>query len=93
MPAVPFFLGPYYVDNVDSAFGEAVNASRLFLGSGGITDKDDYVVIGGKPRSLEAAQELAAKLSTTDPAVSDVHGPAAAIEIEGGGWVFCGVAT
>ncbi len=83
---------------VEEAFRTAVADAQYEHGHGGysgtIAEKDGYVLVADEPRTYEAAHALADELiDADDPRVSDKWGPAGAIPLVGGGWLFFGWAS
>lgn len=86
-------------DTVREAFSKGVDQAAWEHGHGGYTgslaEKHSYVVINpGKVYSKEDAFELSDKLlEDDDDRVNDKWGPAGALEVEGGQWLFFGWAS
>ncbi|WP_032381021.1 hypothetical protein [Rhodococcoides fascians] len=78
---------------------EAAKASALHqYGHGGYTgtlaEKDDFIVIPTPPLTSSDAADLAEELiANDDDRISDKWGPAGAIAVEGGQWLFFGFAS
>ena len=78
-----------------SAFLNAVALARTQPGetNGSIAKKERYTVIQTDPVSVEEATEIATRLIDDDDIrIADKHGPAGAIPISDGTWLFFGYA-
>ncbi|MEU3452254.1 hypothetical protein ABZ671_01225 [Micromonospora sp. NPDC006766] len=95
-----------YADGADpaEAFRDACEEARHEYGHRGYTgtlaEKDDYIVIEGKPTPRELAEALASRLvRDDDPRIRDKWGPAGAIAVAAdgstgiAGWLFFGLAS
>lgn len=85
-------------ETVQEAFRAAREQALYDYGHAGYTgtiaEKDGWTVISQTPLPAEDAQALADKLlQEDDPRISDKWGPAGAIPIDGGGWLFFGWAS
>lgn len=84
--------------DVDRAFDNAVRQAQYDYGhsgyTGSIAEKDSYVLVSEVPLDLDDARKLAGSLmDNEDPRIDDKWGPAGAIAIIGGGWLFFGWAS
>lgn len=83
---------------VGEAFAAAVAQAHYDYGhagyTGSIAEKDGWVVITTTPMTHKAAHELADQLmDAEDPRIDDKWGPAGAIPIDTGEWLFFGWAS
>ncbi|TLQ39460.1 hypothetical protein [Streptomyces marianii] len=62
--------------------------------TGTIAEKDDFVLVMDRPLSPDAAEEYAVHLlNTDDERIRDKRGPAGAIPVDDGTWLFVGYAA
>ena len=83
---------------VDDAFRAAQDQARYDHGHSGYTgtiaEKGEWTIVQGSKLALDKAIGLAEKLlDEDDPRVTDKWGPAGAIPIDDGGWLFFGWAS
>lgn len=95
---VAVFVDESWIEPVGEAFAAARETAQEMYGdphySGTIAAKADFLVIADEPVSHSAAEALAHRLiAEHDPRIEDKWGPAGAIPVEGGGWVFFGRAS
>jgi hypothetical protein len=84
--------------NAQAAFAAAVKDAQHESGHGGYTgtiaEKTAFVIVSDGPMEAAAAGALAGTLiDNGDPRVDDKWGPAGAIEIKNGTWLFFGWAS
>ena len=82
----------------EQAFTAAVQQAAWDHGHSGYTgtiaEKTEFVIITNEPMDRPDAQDLAEKLiNEGDERINDKWGPAGAIPIKGGGWLFFGWAS
>ena len=80
------------------AFNDAVRKARDEYGSGAYTgsvaEKSTFVMVTDAPMRLGAAASLANELiNAGDERISEKGGPAGAIQLDGGGYLFFGWAS
>lgn len=92
---------------VFSDFNQATDPKQAFEGarddakwehghggySGSIAEKDSFVIVGDAPTAKEAHKLGSELIDADDPRISDKWGPAGAIRVAAGGWVFFGWAS
>ncbi|MFJ2217933.1 hypothetical protein ACIQVO_36015 [Streptomyces sp. NPDC101062] len=92
------FITPGPSGDVERAFFNAKADALLESGrrryTGTIAEKDDFVLVADRPMSPAAAEEYAVQLlETGDERVRDKRGPAGAIPVDDGSWLFVGNAS
>ncbi|MFK0142472.1 hypothetical protein [Streptomyces murinus] len=85
-------------DDVDTAFDRARDEAAWEHGHGGYTgtiaEKDEFVMVADSPMSPAAAEKYAVHLlNTNDERIRDKRGPAGAIPVDDGTWLFVGYAS
>ncbi|MCX4783888.1 MULTISPECIES: hypothetical protein [unclassified Streptomyces] len=85
-------------ENVETAFFSAREDAAWEFGHGGYTgtiaEKRDFVLITESPMSQDAAETCAQNLlETDDERIRDKWGPAGAIPVDDGTWLFVGYAS
>lgn len=98
MGAVTFFCTPPTVGTVEQAFHDAVEQARYDFGHAGYTgtiaEKDSWVVIDATGINEVDADRLARTLiEDDDERIRDKWGPAGAILLQDGTWLFFGWAS
>ncbi|MFJ1744585.1 hypothetical protein ACIOG4_38860 [Streptomyces microflavus] len=84
--------------DVETAFFSAREDAASRFGregyTGTIAEKRDFVVVADGPMSPEAAKECAEQLlESGDERIRDKRGPAGAIPVDDGSWIFVGYAS
>ncbi|MEO3976682.1 hypothetical protein [Streptomyces sp. CAU 1734] len=92
------FITPGASGDVERAFFNAKADAVLESGrrqyTGTIAEKDGFVLVADRPMSLAAAEEYATHLlNTDDERIRDKRGPAGAIPVDDGSWIFVGNAS
>ena len=84
-------------NTVEDAFDGARSDAQWEHGHGGYTgtiaEKHSFVIVSPVPLSTDEAYELADNLLYADADISDKWGPAGAIPIDTGEWLFFGYAS
>lgn len=98
MGAETFFTHAAEGDTAEAAFKAAVEQAQYDYGHAGYTgtiaEKDSFTVIETGAANLSVAEEKAdALLRDDDPRISDKWGPAGAIGVVDGTWLFFGWAS
>ncbi|WP_432158563.1 hypothetical protein [Streptomyces sp. bgisy153] len=92
------FITPGSGQDVENAFLDAKEDAAWEFGHGGYTgtiaEKSDFVLVADSPMSPDAAEKYAQHLlETDDERIRDKRGPAGAIPVDDGTWLFVGYAS
>ncbi|MFJ3182351.1 hypothetical protein ACIPJN_28730 [Streptomyces sp. NPDC086796] len=92
------FITPGPSGDAERAFFNAKADAVLECGrrqyTGTIAEKDDFVLLADRPMPPAAAEEYAVHLlNTDDERIRDKRGPAGAIPVDDGSWIFVGYAS
>lgn len=92
------FITPGSGQDIENAFLGAREEAAMEYGHGGYTgtiaEKRDFVLVADSPMSPAAAEQYAQHLlETNDERIRDKRGPAGAIPVDDGTWLFVGYAA